>query len=127
MSELLCLELSIVLWLVHVFTNVLTARAEFGDAYLFSSRDKFLPVKGLMYGRAHRALDNYIENLTPFIAVDLALIATNNTGGIGATIWIICRIVYLPCYMFDITYARTLMWFGGIVGLLLMLWRLAGF
>jgi uncharacterized MAPEG superfamily protein len=127
MNELLCLELSIVLWIVHVLTQAVTARAEFGDAYLFSSRDKFLPVKGLVYGRAHRALDNYVENFAPFIAADLALIATNNTGGIGATIWIICRIAYLPCYLFDIQYARTLMWLGGVVGLILMLWRLAGF
>ncbi len=127
MSELLCLQISIVLWIVHVLVQAVTARAEFGDSYLFSSRDKFLPVKGLIYGRAHRALDNYLENLTPFVAADLALIATNHTGGIGATIWIICRIVYLPCYLFDIVYARTAMWVGGVIGLILMLWRLAGY
>lgn len=126
MSELLCLELAIALWIVHVLVQAMAARAEFGDAFLFSSRDKFLPVKGLFYGRAHRALDNYVENLTPFVAADLALIATNHTGGIGATIWIICRIAYLPCYLFGIEYARTAMWVGGVIGLIVMLWRLWG-
>lgn len=126
MSELLCLELAVLLWLVHVLAQGVTARAEFGQAYLLGSRDKFLPVKGLLYGRAHRALDNYVENLTPFIALDLALIATNQTGGIGATIWIICRIAYLPCYLFDIQYVRSATWVGSIIGLLMMLWALSG-
>lgn len=126
MSELLCLELGIILWIVHVLAQGITARAEFGNAFLFSSRDKFLPVKGLMYGRAHRALDNYVENFVPFVAADLALIATGQGGGIGATIWIVCRIAYLPCYLFGIEYARTAAWTGALIGLLLMLWRLAG-
>lgn len=126
MSELLCLELAVLLWLVHVLVQGATARAEFGQAYLLGSRDKFLSVKGLMYGRAHRALDNYVENLTPFVALDLALIVTNQTGGIGATIWIICRIAYLPCYIFGVQYARSAAWVGSIIGLLMMLWKLSG-
>ena len=39
MSELVCLELSIFLWLAHVLAQALTARAEFGDDYLFTPRD----------------------------------------------------------------------------------------
>ena len=127
MSELLCLELAILLWFAHVLIQAVSAKGEFGDAYLFSPRDKFLPVKGVTYGRACRALENFTENFAPFAALDLALIATNNTGGIGATIWIICRIAYLPCYLFGINYVRTALWVGSLAGLLLMLWRLAGY
>ena len=39
MSELTCLELSALLWVAHVLGQALTARAEFGDAYLFTPRD----------------------------------------------------------------------------------------
>ncbi len=127
MSELLCLELAILLWFAHVLIQALSAKGEFGDAYLFSPRDTFLPVKGLTFGRASRALENFTENFAPFAAVDLALIATGNTGGVGAAIWIICRIAYLPCYLFGINYVRTALWVGSLVGLGLMLWRLSGF
>ncbi len=121
MSELLCLELSVILWVVHVVCQALTARAEFGDAYLFSSRDADVQAKGLVAGRATRALHNYVENLVPFVALALALIVTQHTGGLGATLWIIGRIIYLPIYLAGIVYVRTAAWALSIVGLLMML------
>ena len=124
MSELVCLELSVLLWIAHVLTQAVTARAEFGDAYLFSPRDKQLPTKGLACGRATRALNNYTENLVPFVALALALIATGHGGGLGATIWIIVRILYLPVYVMGIIYVRTALWGISIIGLLMMLGRL---
>ena len=127
MTELTCLELSILLWLAHVLTQAITARGEFGDDYLFSARDAATSPKGLSVGRATRALHNYIENLVPFVALDLALIATQHTGGLGATIWIIARIVYLPVYMIGTKYVRTACWLVGVVGVLMMLGRLAGY
>ena len=127
MNELTCLELSILLWLAHVLVQTFAARGEFGDDYLFSPRDKDMTPKGLSVGRATRALQNYIENLVPFVAADLALITTQHTGGIGATIWIIARILYLPIYMIGTKYVRTACWAAGAVGLLMMLARLAGY
>ena len=127
MNELTCLELSVILWVAHVLTQAFTARGEFGDDYLFSPRDQKVTPKALAVGRATRALHNYIENLVPFVAMDLGLIATGHTGGIGATIWIIARIIYLPMYMLGIKYLRTACWLVGVVGLLMMLARLAGY
>jgi uncharacterized MAPEG superfamily protein len=127
MTELTCLELSILLWLAHVLVQAITARGEFGDDYLFSPRDREVAPKGLSVGRATRALHNYIENMVPFVALDLALIATQHTGGIGATIWIIARIVYLPIYIIGTKYVRTGCWLAGVIGLLMMLARLAGY
>ena len=125
MSELVCLELSVVLWIVHVVTQAITARGEFGDAYLFSSRDREPLIKGLAYGRASRALRNYVENLVPFAALAVALIATGHAGGFGATIWILARIVYLPLYPMGVEYLRTALWAIALIGLLMMLARLA--
>lgn len=127
MSELTCLELSVLLWVVHVLCQVTTARAEFGDAYLFSPRDADAKAKGLACGRAKRAMNNYTANLVPFVALDLALIATGHTGGLGATLWIIGRIIYLPIYLLGIVYVRTAAWVLSIIGLLMMLGRLAGY
>jgi uncharacterized MAPEG superfamily protein len=82
-----------------------------------------------LYGRSCRALGNYLENFTAFVAVALALIATQRTGGagaIGATIWMLARIVYLPVYVFGIIYVRTAVWVISIIGLIMMLGRLIG-
>ena len=127
MSELTCLELSVLLWVAHVLCQALTARAEFGDDYLFSPRDTQATPKGPACGRATRALHNYVENLVPFVAMDVALIATQHTGGLGATIWILGRIVYLPVYLMGIKYVRTAAWAVSVIGLLMMLGRLAGY
>ena len=127
MSELTCLVLSVLLWLAHVLTQAIVARGEFGDAYLFTPRDTEPPVKGLSYGRATRALANYVENYGPFIALALALIATGQSGGLGAlgaTIWILARIIYLPIYLMGVIYVRTALWAISVIGLLLMLYRL---
>ena len=52
MSELICLELSVVLWIAHVLVQAFTARGEFGDQYLFSPRDQAVTAKGVLAGRA---------------------------------------------------------------------------
>ena len=129
MSELTCLELSVVLWIVHVLVQASFGNVELPSGYLFTSRDRPAAASGLLFGRATRALANYVENLTPFVAVALALIVTQRTGGsgaLGATIWILARIVYIPFYLFGIMYARTAIWALSIVGLVMMLSRLVG-
>ncbi len=47
--------------------------------------------------------------------------------GSNATIWILARIVYLPIYLLGIIYVRTAVWVISIIGLLMMLGRLAGY
>ena len=125
MSELVCLELSILLWIAHVLLQAAHAGSALNPDYLLSARDQTLSPKGISYGRATRALGNYVENFTPFVAADLGLIATQHTGGWGATVWILARIVYIPFYLGGVKYARTAAWAISIVGLLMMLARLA--
>jgi uncharacterized MAPEG superfamily protein len=127
MSELTCLELSVALWLVHVLVQATVGNVELPFGYLFTSRDKPAAASGLLFGRATRALGNYVENLTPFVAVALALIVTQRTGGsgaFGATIWVLARMIYIPVYLFGVMYVRTLVWGISIVGLVMMLSRL---
>jgi len=126
MSEATCLELSVLLWVVHVLCQGVAAHGEFGSAFLVGPRDGKTAVKGIAYGRASRALGNYMENLVPFVGLDVALIATQQTGGLGATIWIVGRIAYLPLYLLGVSYARSAAWGVALVGLLMMLARLAG-
>ncbi len=41
--------------------------------------------------------------------------------------WILARIVYLPVYLFNVIYVRSIVWGVSLLALLLMLARLAGF
>jgi uncharacterized MAPEG superfamily protein len=127
MSELACLELSIVLWIAHIVVQAAFAGSALSQAYLASPRDQKREPRGVYYGRATRALANYVENLGPFVAADLGLIATQHTGGWGAAIWIVARIAYIPLYVYGVPRVRSLAWVISIVGLLMMLARLAGF
>ncbi len=83
MSELTCLELSVVLWLVHVLVQASFGNAHMPSRYLLGSRDEPAEARGVVYGRSCRALGNYLENFTPFVAVALALIATQRTVALG--------------------------------------------
>lgn len=124
--ELVALEVSVLLFMAHVAVQATYARNEFGESYLLTPRDEQLKVKGIVAARAERALANFVENYGPFVALDLGLIATGQTGGWGAIVWIVARILYLPVYLAGIQVVRTLCWLAGIIGLLMMLARLVG-
>ena len=125
MSELVCLEVSVLLWIVHVLAQVGASQVELPLSYLLSSRDRPMEPKGVMAGRANRALGNYVQNFTAFAALDLAFIALHQSGGIWPTVWIVARIVYLPLYLFDVVYARTIVWGVSFAAIIAMLARLA--
>lgn len=125
MSELACLELSVLLWIAHVLVQVGAANAALPLSYLLSSRDVAMEPKGVMAGRASRALGNYVQNFTAFVALDLAFIALHLSAGIWPTVWILARIVYLPLYLFNVIYVRSIVWGVSLVALMIMLIRLA--
>ena len=126
MSELACLELAIGLWFVHLFCQMGSAGGAFSTAYLFSSRDAQPAPKGIIWGRATRAFANYVENLVAFAALDLGLIVTHHTAGLAPTVWIVARVLYLPLYLFNVIYVRTVAAGVAMLSLLVMLWGLAG-
>ena len=125
MSEYTCLVLSLIMWFVHVLAQAAFAGGALGMDYLASSRDDPRDPSGNLYPRATRALHNYIENFAPFAAADLGLIATGHTGGWGATIWVLMRIIYLPLYLMGVNPGRSIAWGLSLVGLIMMIWRLA--
>jgi uncharacterized MAPEG superfamily protein len=125
MSEQVCLELGVLLWLVHIAVQGAFALTSVGNDYLTSARDAKPEPQGVYYPRASRALANYVENFGPFAATDLGLIVTQHTGGWGATVWILARLVYIPLYVGGVQHLRSAAWAVSIIGLLMMLGRLA--
>ena len=124
-SEQVCLELSVLLWIVHVLIQGGIGNAVMPPGYLGTARDAGLKSDNVYYGRATRALANYVENLPPFVALDLGLVVFNHAGGYGATVWIVARIFYVPLYLLGVPYLRSAVWAASLVGLIMMLVRLA--
>ena len=81
--------------------------------------------KGALFGRATRALANYVENYGPFLALDLGLIVTGHDGGVGPALWIVARAIYIPLYILGVVYARTAAWALSLVALVMMFFKLA--
>jgi uncharacterized MAPEG superfamily protein len=124
MSELVCLEAALGLWFAHLLCQMGTAGGAFSMAYLFSSRDAQDKPKGVVWGRATRAFANYAENLVAFAALDLGLIVTHHTAWYAPTVWIVARVIYLPLYLFNVIYARTVVAGTAMLSLAVMLWGL---
>jgi uncharacterized MAPEG superfamily protein len=125
LSELTCLELAVGLWFVHVLAEMATAGGALTTRWLLSSRDEAAQPKGALWGRANRAHGNFTDSLVVFAALDLGLIVTHHDAGWAPTLWIAGRVLYLPLYLFNVIYARTLAFAASVVGLALMLAALA--
>jgi uncharacterized MAPEG superfamily protein len=122
--ELQCLVGGVVLLLFHVFAQSQTMTREKGVAFNAGARDDATPVKGAVAQRMERASKNFQETFPAFIAMALALVVTNKTGGVGALVWLVARVVYIPLYAFGVPYIRSLVWLASIVGIIMMAARL---
>ena len=119
--------LSVVLLFVHIMLQGMTATKEFGSAWNAGPRDDARQVKGRLAGRAERASANFRETYPAFIALAFGVIMAGDPSGvalIGAWVWLVCRVVYIPLYLAGVPYIRSLVWVGSMVGLLVMLFVL---
>ena len=124
-TEIVMLGLGAALLLVQMFLQSISSTAEMGTSYKAGSRDEAKALHGVFAGRADRAFRNLLETFPVFAA--LALVVTGRNGGLGALgaeVWIVARILYVPLYLIQIPLARSLVWFVSIFALLAMLVRL---
>jgi len=117
MTETTILALYGLLVLLTLVLQATGALTQLGIGYLMSSRDDQKPVSGIS-GRLDRALGNSITAMVLFGPAVLLLIATNQTDTrslLAATVFLIARVIYLPCYAFGLIGVRTLAWAAGFV------------
>lgn len=75
-------------------------------------------------GRLTRALANLLETYPAFVALALGLAVAgkgSGTGLLGAQIWLVARVLYVPIYAAGIPFVRTLVWLVSVVGLVMMI------
>ncbi len=112
---------------VHAVLKLTSSK---GDSNLLAvslgPRDTVLE-KSVTSQRCGRAQRNMEEALFFFLPLALLLIITNKADGMaltGALIFVIARAAYLPAYFMGVFAVRTLVWTGGVVGLVMMALRL---
>jgi len=92
-------------------------------AWLISSRDK--PIEpSVLQGRVSRAGANLQESLPAFLVLGILAIIQQIDLGQVAMIWLGLRILYIPCYMFNLIYIRTIVWLGSLGCLIYMAMQL---
>jgi len=117
--ELEMLLWSAILYFVQVMLPAVAVDAKEGVAFGLSNRD-VTPDSSAWVGRAERAFKNMAEALLPFACLVLVAQASGNTGetsAMGAMVFFFSRLVYAVLYPMGVTGFRSLFWFGGIIGM----------
>jgi uncharacterized MAPEG superfamily protein len=126
-TEIVMLAIGAVLLILQLFLQSISSTAELGGVYKAGPRDETKVAKSVFAGRADRAFRNLLETFPVFAALALALAVTGRNGGLGALgaeVWVVSRILYVPLYFIQIPFARSLVWFVSIFALIAMLVRL---
>jgi len=120
---LVLLVLSVALLVFHIALQGMLATRELGSRWNAGPRDDAREPAGVLAGRAARASANFRETYPGFVALALAVAIANDPSGwglIGAWLWFIARLVYIPLYLAGIPYIRSLVWLVALAGLGIM-------
>ncbi len=127
--ELSYLSASVALFGIYLLGEVVTGNIQYSPKQLLGARDELPPYNAAL-GRAKRATQNMLEAMIMFAPLILIAHATdrfNDMTELGAGLFLGARILYAPCYWFGIPVLRTLAWFAGMVGTLIVLFQVLPF
>jgi len=120
--ELSYLVSAIIVYFLMIVVQATLANLENKPATMAGSRDNVTD-KGVMLSRARRANANMVESLIMFVPLILVAYVTDNLNGmtqLGAGLFLAARIVYAPLYWFGVPWLRTLVWFAGLIGIVMI-------
>jgi len=125
-TELEMLLLSAVLYVIQVSLPALEADFRNGLAWGMSNRSDN-PTEAAAWGdRASRAVQNMAENLLPFACLVLIVQTSGNSGemsALGALVFFYSRVSHALLYLAGITVLRSLAYFGGLIGMGMMIYQ----
>jgi uncharacterized MAPEG superfamily protein len=121
------MELAMLLWasilyVAQVLVAATAADINNGIAWGLGNREN-IPVLQGWGGRAQRAYVNMAENLLPFACLVLIAYSSGRLGEFsvwGAQIFLVSRLLYAVLYMAGVKILRSLAYFGGLAGIVLI-------
>ena len=127
----LSLELTMLMWasilyVVQILIAALAADIQNGIAWGIGNREENPAVEG-WGGRAKRAHVNMSESLLPFACLVLIAYTLGRTGELstlGAEIFLVSRLAHAVLYIAGVKVLRSLAYFGGLAGILLIIVQL---
>lgn len=122
--EFLILMGAIALGIGQIFLATGAATLERGVKWNMSSRDESSKPLSPKASRLERASKNFQETFPFFLAAMVALFISGKSGGlslVGAGLYLLARLIYVPLYAFDVTGIRSMVWMSSIVGIGLIL------
>ena len=121
-EDLSWLSASVALFMVYLLGEVAFANSQYGLKDLLGPRDNLGAHKPTL-ARAKRATANMIESMCMFAPLVLIAAITgksNEMTAYGALVFFVARLVYAPLYWFGVPVLRTLAWFAGLVGIVMI-------
>ena len=126
-TELSLLGWTLVLAIVQILLPAAARNRETGVAHNAGARDEPGPPVGKVTARLQRAQQNLFETLPLFAAAVLIAHVAGREGLltlIGAWVYLLARIVYVPLYAFGVPVVRSLAWTAAMLGLALVLFAI---
>lgn len=123
-TEMQILFCAIALGIIQLLLAILFSVAGRGLPWAIGPRDETRPALGKFGGRIERAWQNFLETFPFFAAAVLMVHALNmqtTTSALGAQIYIWARLIYVPAYVINIPFSRTLLWIASLVGIVLVM------
>ena len=122
--ELHILGIVIVLGIIHLMIAAQMATAQRGMKWNLSARDeKPVELTGAA-ARLDRGFKNFMETFAFFAAAVLLVFALqkhSQLSSIGALIYLLARVIYIPLYAMGVEKIRTLVWLISMLGIALIL------
>lgn len=122
--ELLCVGLSGCVALIQILIAAAPRAVASGPSWALGTRDRAAEGVSARAERADRAARNMLETYPLFAAAAIAVVVAgvnNPTTAIGAQLYLIGRILYVPAYIFPLGPMRSLVWAAAFVGLVMVL------
>jgi len=123
-TELTVLAWGCILALVHIFAAAHVKTRQYGLAWNMGARDEAVAAPDPIVGRLARAQANYFETFPIAIAAILIVTVAGRESQwteIGAILWLVARVIYLPLYAIGTPKVRTVAFAASITGLALVL------
>ena len=125
--EYIMLGATLALALVNILWAGNARTRQYGTNWNMGARDEDMPPLNPLAGRLLRAQANLYETLPLFIAALLGAALLDRLGWkteVGASLYAVGRLIYLPLYAAGIPKIRTLVFSVSLAGLILCWWAL---